>query len=193
MTWNMKRGTLSGASFFPVASSWLSARTPSLLGFVYQLGLTNFCPVMPASSRATPKIPKQSGRCVNILFSQSITTSSRPNSDLNGVPGFGSPVAVAEISSKPSWSSLIPSSWALASMPLLTTPRSSRAPSTKGSFSIELGTVLPGGNQATSSPARTFGAPQTTCTRLSALRSTSGVTPPSSIKQTLSLSAPLCF
>ncbi len=127
---------------------------------------------------------------MNILFSISITTSSASlNASAKSLPASCLP----SISRIPSWLSPIANSLGDANMPLLTTPRSSRASSTNGSSSTVLGTVAPGGNHATVRPARTFGAPHTTCTKPSSSRGTSLTAPLSSIRQTLSLSAFGCF
>ena len=141
------------------ANSWIA---------LYQSGLLNCWWKMPAISRATPSCPKQSGLCVNILFSISSTQSSSPNTSAKLAPAWSvtpSGISRSLISIIPSWSVPIASSSAAASIPWLKIPRSGRASSTNGSASSKLaGTVLFGGNQIAHISAWTFGAPQTTCT-----------------------------
>ena len=73
----IKRGTNSGAPFVTIRSK--PSAVLNCCCALYHSGLVNCCPKIPAISRATPNCPKQSGRCVNILFSISSTKSSKPN------------------------------------------------------------------------------------------------------------------
>jgi hypothetical protein len=128
---------------------------------------------MAATSRATPTWLSQSGRFG--VTSTSSTVSWNPYRSSAGVP-FGTGVSSSMI---PEPSSPSPSSVAEQIMPQLSTPRI---------FDFLIwkspGSCAPTRAKRTVRPARTFGAPQTTCT---------GSPVPSSTLHRLSRSASGCF
>ena len=137
-------------------------------------GSTNFCPKIPATSRAKPIIPKQSGRCVKDLFSISSTKSFKLKTSEKASPGFAISGSISAIFSCLSSKS---NSSAPASIPLDSyLPNILRLPITNGASSCTLaGTTAPGAIHTASIPSCTFGAPQTTCTKPSSFFSTFGI------------------
>ena len=154
-----------------LSSSILISTELSTFKFSPTFSYSNFSPNIPATSRANPIIPKQSGRCVKDLFSISKILSLSPNMSARASPGCATSGSISAIVSCLSSKS---SSSAPANIPLLSYLLSIlRLPITNGASSLTLaGTTAPGAIHTASIPSRTFGAPHTTCTRPSASFST---------------------
>ena len=130
---------------------------------------------MAANSRASPRWPHKSGRCVRDLLSISMIQSSRPSSFDTGEPGL----VDRGNSQMPLCSSPRPSSRSEQIMPHDSTPRILLF-----LMCTSPGSLVPGKATATCKPARTLGAPHTICC---------GSARPTSTLQTDSLSASGCF
>ena len=135
-------------------------------------GSASGAPEIALSSRATPCTLRQCAR-LGVSFKVSMGSSSA-SAARTSVPGGASVCS----SSKPPWSSEIPSSRAEHNMPWLSTPRMREV-----RISSPPGNTAPGSAQGTRTPAETLGAPQT-------MRSVEPV--PASTSQTRSLSASGC-
>ncbi len=144
----VKRWQRSGASTRTRAS--LAAGSPASASF--PRGAWRRAPVSAASSRATPRTERQSGRFG--VTSTSRTWSSRPRWATRSWPRRASP---SRRRSPASCSSPRPSSRSEQSIPCDSTPRI-RAAATRR----PPGSVAPGGANAARAPTLVFGAPETT-------------------------------
>jgi hypothetical protein len=122
-------------------------------GLPRELRETTFPSPSCASSRASPTWESRSPRFA--VTSTSSVASSSPSAVTNGSPGWKSP----SISMMPAWSVPEPNSLAEHNMPCDTSPRIL-------AFLIAKppGSTAPTGANGYQAPARTFGAPHTTCT-----------------------------
>ncbi len=149
-----KRPHRSGASTATGSFAACSGATGAIAG------ARSGAPVSAATSRAMPCTLRQ---CARLGVSLSVNSvSSRRSHCRSSAPGGAS----APSSSRPPWSSAMPSSRAEHSMPRLSTPRSlptlisnAAAPSAAG------GSCAPTSASGALSPTRALGAPQTTCSR----------------------------
>src|SRR5690606_17492687 len=154
--------------------AWMDTgrRSASVTGTAAALGADNGAPVRAATSRATPRIDRQSARLgVSFRVNSVSSRSSASRSDWPGASSAGS-------SSRPAWSCDRPSSRAEHSMPADCTPRILATP-----ILMPPGSSAPTRASGTVSPAAALGAPQTIC---------SSSPEPSSTWQTRSLSASGC-
>ncbi len=172
----VKRGQRSGQRTSTAAAS----SSPAEPGSCCQGGSASGAPVAACSSRATPYMPRQSGRFG--VISSSSTSVTIGSTSASGVPAANSASSVSSSSTmipalRSPWGSSS-SSEAARIIPSETIPRSLAFPSF-----VPPGITAPGRATATVCPAATFGAPHTIV---------AGSPSPRSTEQTLRRSASGC-